>query len=310
MRLPHPILASEVARLCGGELHGEDALLEEVAPLESAGPAALTFRSDGRRVPGAPGLVLARGPVEGVRSVSVPDPLAALCGLLERWFPEPQWEGEARGGAWIGAGAEVHPTARLWPGAVVGPGARVGARTVLFPNAVLQYGVSVGEDCRIHAGAVIGADGFRYHPGADGLLKVPQVGGVRIGSRVEIGANTTIDRGFLADTVVGDGCKIDNLVQIGHNCVLGRCVIIVSQTGLSGSCRVGDGAILAGQVGVADHSDIGAGAKIGARSGIRGRIPAGEAWLGAPAMPVADALRVYAVFRHLPEIWRRIRGKE
>ena len=297
--------------MCGGVLHSEDdPPLDQVAPLEQAGEGCLSFLSDSRRIEGAPALLLAKRQVPGVRTVVVVDPLVALCGLLEQWFPEPPWEGEQRGGAWIGAGARVDPSARLYPGVVVGPGAEVGARTVLFPNVVLQHGVAVGEDCRVHAGAVIGADGFRYHPGAYGLLKVPQVGGVRIGSRVEIGANTTVDRGFLADTIIGDGCKIDNLVQIGHNCVLGRYVIIVSQTGLSGSCRIGDGAVLAGQVGLADHSEVGAGAKIGARSGIRGKIPAGEAWLGAPAFPVAESLRIYAALKYLPEMWRRMKKEK
>jgi UDP-3-O-[3-hydroxymyristoyl] glucosamine N-acyltransferase len=162
---------------------------------------------------------------------------------------------------------------------------------------------------RIHANAVIGADGFRYHPTADGeggLLRVPHVAGVTIGDHVDIGPGCTIDRGFLVDTVLGDGCRLDALVRVGHNVTLGRSVLVAAQTGFSGSVIVGDGAILGGQVGVADHAEIGAGAQIGAQSGVRGRIPAGEAWLGTPALPLAITRRVYATLRYLPEMWRRV----
>ncbi len=299
MRLPAPVRASEVAAAVGGELHGEDRVILGVAPLEDAGPGDLAYRLPDRRGDDNAGLLLADAPIAGRSVVVVGDSLAALIPLLESWFPEPApCDARISPDARIGAGVKLHS------GVVVGPGAEVADETVLFPNVVLYPGTRVGRRCRVHAGTVLGADGFRYHASTRGLLKVPQVGGVRIGDDVELGALVTIDRGFLGDTVIGDGCKIDNLVQIGHNCKLGRSVVIAAQTGLSGSCVIGDGVLMGGQVGLADHSYVGAGARLGTRSGVRGQVPAGETWLGAPAMPIGLTMRIFAASRDLPEMWR------
>lgn len=304
--LPHPIRASFLAERLGIPLEGEDRLLQTVAPLEEAESHSLSFAMDGRRITGNPGVLLAKRPVPGVTTLVVPDPLRTLSEWLGEWFPEPlpRWR-QTPEGAWIAENAVIHPTARLFPGVVVGDGSEVGEDTVLFPNVVVQHGVRVGRRCRLHAGTVLGADGFRYHPTAKGVLKVPQVGGVWLGDDIEIGANSTVDRGFLSDTRIGDGCKIDNQVQIGHNCRLGKSVILVSQTGLSGSCVIGDWVMIGGQVGFAEGSEVGDGARVGARSAVRGRIPAGETWLGAPAMPIAQARRIYAALPDLPAMWKK-----
>lgn len=289
--------AAEVAARVGGILYGEDVALTGVAALESIGPGLLAFHDRGPLADG-PGAVLTRRPVAHRTCIVVEDPLAAFVRVLEAWYPEPGFEGA------------IHPTARLGrnvvihPGVVIGAECEVGDDTVLFPNVVLYARTRIGRRCRIHAGAVLGADGFRYHPTAQGALRVPHVGGVRIGDDVEIGAVSTVDRGFLVDTEIGDGCKLDNLVQIGHNCRLGRSVIIAAQTGVSGSCVIGDGVLIAGQVGFADHLTIGAGARIGARSGVHRDIPSGETWLGAPAMPVAQTMRIFGVWKDLPEMWK------
>jgi UDP-3-O-[3-hydroxymyristoyl] glucosamine N-acyltransferase len=214
-------------------------------------------------------------------------------------------------------GAMVHPTSEIEqgviidPGAVIGPRAAIGSGTVIGAHAVIGPDVQIGRDGSvgpgasivhaligdgviIHAGCRIGQDGFRYHPTAQGHIKVPQVGRVVIQDNVEIGANTTIDRGGSGDTVIGEGTKIDNLVQIGHNCNIGRHCIIVSQCGLSGSVTLGDYAVLGGQVGVADHAVIGEGAQVGAKSGVMGAVPAGEKWFGYPAMPSREYFRIVA----------------
>jgi UDP-3-O-[3-hydroxymyristoyl] glucosamine N-acyltransferase len=301
--------AAAVAALTGGTLAGPDRPVTGVAPLDRAGPDALAFLDRGP--PGDAGVLLARAPLDGRTVVVVADPLAALVALLVAHFPEEASPPVAPPSP-AHPGAFVHPTARvgaatLHPGVVVGADCVVGDGTVLFPNVVLYPRTRIGRGTRVHAGAVLGADGFRYHPTAGGLVRVPHVAGVVVGDGVEIGPNCTIDRGFLEDTTLGDGCRLDALVHVGHNVTLGRTVIVAAQTGLSGSVRVGDGAVLGGQVGVADHAEIGPGARVGAQSGVHGRIPAGEAWLGTPALPLAITRRVYATMRYLPEIWRRLR---
>ena len=288
--------AKQIAERVGGQLEGPDRAIAAVATIEAAESADLAYLERG--TPGAAGVLLAKHALPGRTVVVVPDPLAALCQLLEDWFPEPAFEGA------VHPTATVHPTVVLDPGVVVGAFCVVAEDTHLFPNVVLYPRTRIGRGCRIHAGSVLGADGFRYHATAKGPLRVPQVGGVVLGDAVDIGANCTIDRGFIGDTVLGDGCKLDNLVHVGHNCTLGRYVVVAAQTGISGSVRIGDGVLIGGQVGVADHTTIGDGARIGAQSGLHGKIPAGETWLGTPALPIATMRRVYALTRDLPAMWR------
>jgi len=222
----------------------------------------------------------------------------------------------------VAVGAMVHRTAEIEdgviidPGAVVGPRAAIGTGTVIAAATVIGPDVQIGRDCSIgpgasivhaligdnvilHAGCRIGQDGFRYRITGQSHIKVPQIGRVIIQDDVEIGANTAIDRGGSGDTVIGEGTKIDNLVQIGHNCMVGRNCIIVSQCGLSGSVVLGDHVVLGGQVGIADHLIVGEGAFIGAKSGVADNIPAGERWIGAPAMPAREFFRVVARMRKL-----------
>jgi UDP-3-O-[3-hydroxymyristoyl] glucosamine N-acyltransferase len=277
--------------------------------LESAGADDIAYLDRGE--PRAAGVHLARAASPEGTTIVVSDPLAALVTLLADWFPK-----EARPAISPPSsqhpGAFVHPTARvgaatLHPGVVVGPDCEVGDGTILFPNVVLYPGTRIGRGCRIHAGCVLGADGFRYHPSTTGLLRVPHVAGVVLGNGVELGPGCTVDRGFLEDTRLGDGCRLDAQVHVGHNVTMGKMVIIAAQTGISGSVRIGDGAVLGGQVGVADHADIGARVRIGAQSGIHGTLPPDTAWLGTPALPLAIMRRVYATMRYLPDLWRQRR---
>ncbi len=226
------------------------------------------------------------------------------------------------GSAGIAPGAIVHPSAKIDasatvdPGAVVGPDAEIGAGTVIGAATVIGPRVRIGRDCSIgaggtithatigdrviiHPGCHVGQDGFGYVGGAKGHVKIPQIGGVVIGDDVEVGAGTTIDRGGIRDTVIGEGTKIDNLVQIGHNVVIGRHCIIVAQTGISGSVTIEDFVMLGGRVGIAPHVTVGKGAKLVAGAGVISDIPPGQTYGGFPAIPRRRWLRQHAMLDRL-----------
>jgi UDP-3-O-[3-hydroxymyristoyl] glucosamine N-acyltransferase len=249
-------------------------------------------------------------------------PYRAFVEVSRKLYPDalrPSSLFEAHG---VADGALVHPTARLEggvtidPGAVIGPRAEIGAATVIGAGTVVGPNVHIGRDCAIgpnvsithaligdrviiHPGCRIGQDGFGFLMGAAGHVKVPQIGRVIVQDDVEIGANTAIDRGAMSDTVIGEGTKIDNLVQIAHNVLIGRHCVLASQTGISGSAVIGDHVVTGGQVGVADHLTIGAGAALGAQSGHMHDVPAGERWMGTPAKPVRQFFREVAAIERL-----------
>ncbi len=201
-------------------------------------------------------------------------------------------------GALIGEFAEVGAGSVIGPGSIIGAGCKIGRDCVIGPNATILNAL-IGDRVLVHAGARIGQDGFGFVPGERGLEKVPHVGRVIMQDDVEIGANTTIDRGSLSDTIIGEGSKIDNLVQIAHNVRIGRQCVITGHCGLSGSVTLGDRVMLGGRVGVADHVTIGDGAQVAAASGVMNNIPAGERWAGAPAQQMRDFFREVAVIRNL-----------
>jgi len=210
----------------------------------------------------------------------------------------------------IGAGAVVAAGARVSDGAVLHAGCHVGQSAVVGPSAVLHSTAVLGAHCELgaasilHQGAIVGAEGFGFRPDPETGLprRVPHLGTVHIGADVEVGACTCVDRGKFGPTVIGDGTKIDNLVQIAHNVQIGRGVMIAGQTGIAGSVEVGDGAILGAQVGVAEHVKIGPRARIAATSGVMRDIPAGEDYAGTPARPARQTLREVAALRRLPEL--------
>ncbi len=186
----------------------------------------------------------------------------------------------------------------------MGDGVVLGDDVTLWPNVVCYPGTIVGSRVILHAGVVLGSDGFGYVPGRTGAghEKIPHVGRCVIGDDVEIGANTTIDRGSVDDTVVGPGTKIDNLVQVGHNCRIGARCFLMAQVGLAGSTHVEDDVILAGQVGLAGHLTVGRGARVGAQSGVMGDIPAGATWFGYPARAHGEMMRTIAASHRLAKI--------
>jgi UDP-3-O-[3-hydroxymyristoyl] glucosamine N-acyltransferase len=256
--------------------------------------------------------------------IIVEQPLEKLLALLPRLYPEtappPGVAATARIGkgatlgervsigeyAVIGALATIGTGAVIGAHSVVGEKASVGAGTRLWPGATIYPGASVGDRVVIHSGARIGCDGFGYVFRDGAHTKIPHVGRCIIGEDVEVGANTTIDRGSIDDTVVGKGTKIDNLVHIAHNVRIGEKCLIMAQVGIAGSVTIGDGAILAGQAGISGHLDIGAGARVAAQAGVFGDIPAGETWSGYPARPHRDSLRASAALFKLAGMIRRL----
>ena len=207
----------------------------------------------------------------------------------------------------IEAGAVVGDGAKIYPQCYVGDNVKVGAGTTLYPGVKIYEGCSVGEKCILHAGVVIGADGFGFAPNAaGGFDKIPQLGNVIIEDNVEIGANSCIDRAKTDSTIIRKGVKLDNLIQIGHNVIIGENTVSSAQTGIAGTSKVGANCFLAGQVGVADHVTIGDRVKIGAQSGIDRDIPDGEIRFGSPALAGLNYHRSFAVFKELPELRRRV----
>jgi UDP-3-O-[3-hydroxymyristoyl] glucosamine N-acyltransferase len=207
----------------------------------------------------------------------------------------------------IGAGTIIGQRCRIHSGAVVGSNCKIGDDVILHPNCVLYDGTLVGNRVIVHSNAVLGADGFGYRFQDGKQVKVPQLGQVEIGDDVEIGAGTTIDRGTFQATRVDAGTKIDNLVQIGHNCHIGKHNLLVAQVGIAGSCTTGDYVVIAGQAGIVDHVDIGTGVVVGAKAGVTKDVPAGLRILGAPATPEREQKRVLMSLEKLPDMRRDLR---
>lgn len=209
-------------------------------------------------------------------------------------------------GSKIGAGSYIGPNAKIGENAIIYPNVTVldectiGKNTVLWSGTVVRERCHIGNNCIIHPNATIGADGFGFRPCPErGLVKIPQIGNVIIGNNVEIGANSCVDRGKFSSTVLGDGCKIDNLVQIGHNSKLGRFCIMAGHSGLAGSVTLGDGVIIGGSASIKDHATLGSGAIVGAGSGVTCDVPAGKTVLGYPAVEARDALKQWAILKRL-----------
>ena len=203
-------------------------------------------------------------------------------------------------GCYIGPKVIVGENVTLYPNVTILDECSIGSNTVIWSGAVIRERCHIGTDCILHPNCTIGADGFGFRPDpARGLVKIPQIGNVIIGNNVEIGANSCVDRGKFSSTILGDGCKIDNLVQIGHNSKLGKFCIMAGSSGLAGSVTLGNGVIIGGSASIKDHTTIGDGAIVGAGSGVTGDIPAGKTMLGYPAVEARDALKQWAILKRL-----------
>ena len=329
------MILRELAAQLECELVGNgDVELRGVAGIEEAGPGDLTFLANPRysihlSTTKAAAVILARGQETALPCLLADNPYLAFVRAVTLLKPPP------RPTAGVDPSARVDPTAELGPDvhvgalAVVGPGSRVGARSVIYPHVVIYEDVTIGEECVLHSGvqvrercrlgnrvvvqngAVIGADGFGFARDTDSHYhKFPQVGTVVIEDDVEIGALTAIDRAALGETRIGRGCKLDNLVQVGHSVTLGEDTVLAGQVGIAGSSRVGRRVTLAGQVGVAGHLTIGDGAVATAQTGIPSSVEAGALVSGYPAILNRAWLRSSAVFARLPELQRRVRELE
>jgi UDP-3-O-[3-hydroxymyristoyl] glucosamine N-acyltransferase len=328
------LTAADIAELSRGELRGDPtARVTTVAPLYRAKPGDLTFLASGRYATfltkASPGVLLVTQELAGTPGnaqarVIVAKPQEALLALLPRLYQAPTRTPGLHQTAVLGRGVQLGTDVSIGPYAVLGDGASIGDRVTLGAHAVIGEGVSVGADSHLfphvtlyagttvgarvvaHAGVRLGSDGYGYVFGDGAHRKIPHVGRCVIHDDVEIGANSTIDRGSIDDTVIGAGTKIDNLVQIGHNVTVGKLCLVMSQVGLAGSTRVGDGCVLAGQVGVSGHLEIGDRARLGAQAGVFGDIPAGETWSGYPARPHRESLRASAALFKLAGMMRRL----
>jgi len=252
------------------------------------------------------------------------NPYVAFARALEIFYPEEPPEAGLSSQAWIDPSAEISDSVTISPFVYVGRNARIGARTVLHPFVYVGDDTLIGEECRIspqvtigegsiigdrvilHSGVVIGADGFGFAQEGPYHIKIRQVGIVRIEDDVEIGANTCVDRATMGETRIGKGSKIDNLVQVAHNVQVGENVILVSQTGISGSTSIGDRTMIGGQVGVVGHVQIGRDVKIGAKSGVHSAIQDGKVVGGIPTMPYDQFLKTISVFKNLPKLRERL----
>lgn len=321
---------SEIAAQLGLILQGDDAEVIGVNTLEGAGPDEVSFLAnpkyaDQLAATRAGAVIVSPEHAGDVRRALISEnpyqdfgrvlelfaaPQGSFSGISPLAFIHP--DAELGDGVtvypfvYIGPHAKVGSGVKLFPGVYVGENVRICKGTTVYPNAVLMAGTHVGEGCILHPGSVLGADGFGFARTPAGIQKIPQVGKVTIGNAVEVGANAAIDRAVLDATRIGDGTKIDNLAQIGHNVQIGRNGFIVSQVGISGSTTVGDNCTFAGQVGIAGHLHIGDNVTIGPQSGVAKDIPSDVVVGGTPTVDQRTYMRTLALMPRFPELFKRL----
>jgi len=334
------ITLSELARWIDGDIvrGGLDLSFTGMAALDAAGPQDVSFLGNEKYHPQfvqtrAGAVIVPRGETGGppdAALIAVENPTLAFSTVVRHFV-----EVSRNFSVGISPQAAIDPSAtlnpdqvRVHPGAVIMAGAAIGDGTEIGPNCVIGENAVVGRDCHLMAnttvrerciigdrvilqpGCVIGSDGYGYELVDGRHVKIDQIGIVEIGDDVEIGANTTIDRARFGKTLIGEGTKIDNLVQIGHNCVIGRHCLIVALTGISGSTKLGDYVTVAGQVGMAGHVTVGDKATLAARTGVNANLPGGQVYAGNPAQPFRDEMKLRANMRRIPKLLDRIKALE
>ena len=325
----------ELAEYLGGTVRGDDSCrVSGLAPLEAAGADSITFLANPKYASkvaetGAGAVLMAPGGEGYGRNViEVANPYLAFAKLLTLFYVQPHTPRGVMPEACVGVGVSLGEDITIYPGAIIGDNVTLGDGCVIHPGAVIYAGVTIGDNTTIHAnavvrercrigkrcvlqpGAVIGSDGFGYAPDGSSYYPIPQIGIVVLEDDVEIGANTCIDRAALEVTLIRRGTKLDNLVQIAHNCQIGEDCMIVSQVGISGSTKIGNHVTLAGQVGVAGHLTIGDNVIVGAQSGVPGSLPANAFYSGSPVIPHKDWLKSMAVVANLPDLRKTVASLE
>jgi len=329
-RAQGPFSLSELASVAGvsiDDLTRPDRMFSDVAPLSEAGGDDFSFLDNARyveqfRSSTAGGAVVhpdrAGDAPAGISLLESREPYLCFAKIARAFYPDEPVPAGFGGTHAVDPTAVIGEGCSLAPGVVIGPRAEIGRGTRIGANSVIGAGTVVGENChigplcsvtyclmgngvRLYAGVRIGEAGFGFAPSRDGFVTVPQLGRVVIGDSVEIGANSTIDRGAGPDTIIGDGCRIDNLVQIGHNVRLGNGCIVVAQTGISGSTTLEEHVVTGGQVGIVGHVTIGKGVQLGAQSGVMNDIPPGQRFAGSPAVPARQWLRQTAWLKRMSE---------
>ncbi|MGH7739826.1 MAG: UDP-3-O-(3-hydroxymyristoyl)glucosamine N-acyltransferase [bacterium] len=325
----------ELAEQLGGSFRGDPQLsLRGIASLATAQEGDLTFLTHARyasaaRTTGA-SAILCDKEIDGLAQafILVPNPYLSLAKVIGIFHPAKVYEPGIREGAWVDRTAQIDPTAAIFAGATVGAGAKVGPRSVILPGVFLGDEASVGEDCLLYPnvvvrekcqignrvilqpGVVVGADGFGFARDKDRYVKIPQVGNVVIEDDVELGANTCVDRAALGTTRIGKGTKLDNLIQIGHNVVIGEHGVFAAQIGIAGSTTVGDFARFGGQAAIAGHLEIGDQVTLAARTGVMEDIPKKGLYWGAPSSPMTQEMKNVAAYRQLPDLIKRVHRLE
>lgn len=330
--------AKDIAALLKGVVEGDENItVSDVSKIEEGHPNTLAFLANPKYehylYTTKASVVLVNqdfnpsAPVSAtlIRVASAYDAIAALLQIYENMRPKPTGieqpsyigggtvtgEGLYVGAfAYIGKDVKIGNNVKIYPQAYIGDGVSVGDNTIIYSGVKIYHGCKIGNSCILHAGAVIGADGFGFAPQGEIYQKVPQIGNVVLEDDVEIGANTCIDRATMGSTLIKKGVKLDNLIQLAHNVVIGENTVIAAQTGIAGTTKVGSNCVFGGQVGIVGHLNIGAGTQIAAQSGISQDIPENSVLRGSPAFDLPKYQKCYVVFRRLPELYGQIKDIE
>ncbi len=336
MDLTFPTTAKKIADLFGAPVWGdENAVIEKVSALPDTSLGSLTFfgeekyRNNVKKL--TAGVVFSTEKLAeknlGVTFIIVDDPKVAFASVAKNFIPKCPWNDISQS-ATIHLKARLGKNVRVGPFAVICEGAEIGDNSVIYPNAYIGPEVVIGESCEIHpnvtllanvrlgnrvkifSGSVLGSEGFGLLQSDTGHKEVPQIGWVIVEDDVRIGAKCTVDRSTLGETRIGRGCKLDDQVHVGHNCVLGENVILCAQVGLAGSSTLEDGVICGGQVGISDHVRVGKKAMLGGKAGVGSDIDGGQAYMGAPTIPLKDFYKLQIFFKKLPDLFDRVKKLE
>ncbi len=330
--------AKDIASLLKGVVEGdEDIAVSDVSKIEEGRPGTLAFLANPKYehfiYTTQASIVLVNRDFRPSRPVactmirvaSAYEAIAALLKMYESMRPQPSGieqpsfvhetaemgENSYIGAfAYIGRNVKIGNNVKIYPQAFIGDGVRIGDNTVIYAGVKVYYGCVIGNNCIIHAGTVIGADGFGFAPSAEGYNKVPQIGNVVLEDCVEIGANTCIDRATMGSTLIKKGVKLDNLIQIAHNVVVGENTVMAAQCGVAGTTKIGEKCMFGGQVGIAGHLKIGNEVRLAAQSGVMSDVDSATVLMGAPAFDVNAYRKAYVVFRKLPDLYRQLNQVE